>query len=157
MVASSLQIAVIGAGLIGPRHAGHVFQNFQTELFGFVDPTPTGAAAAEKFQTRSFTSSISEMIKDCDENDRTYPDGAIVCTPNSLHISIAAELASHGIHLLLEKPLSSKAEDSKALKEYSNMKNVKLLVGHDRRFSPFITETKKNLSKVGNIVAVQGM
>mmetsp|Transcript_2013 Transcript_2013/g.2196 ORF Transcript_2013/g.2196 Transcript_2013/m.2196 type:complete len:394 (-) Transcript_2013:20-1201(-) len=156
MVASSLQIVVIGAGLIGPRHAQHVHQNAQTHLFGFVDPTPAGASAAEKFNTRSFKS-IKEMIESCNETNTPYPDGAIVCTPNSLHISIAAELASHGIHLLVEKPLSSSAEESKALKEYTKMKNVKLLVGHHRRFNPFIIETKKNLKKVGNIVAVQGV
>ena len=156
MVASSLQIVVIGAGLIGPRHAQHVYQNPQTKLFGFVDPTPAGDAAAEKFKVRSFKS-ISEMIQNCNETNTPYPDGAIVCTPNSLHISVAAELASHGIHLLVEKPLSSSAEESKALEEYTKMKNVKLLVGHHRRFNPFIIETKKNLSKVGNIVAVQGV
>lgn len=156
MVASTLKIVVIGAGLIGPRHAEHVKQNAQTELFGIVDPTSAGDAAGDKLQTRSFKS-IKEMIKDCNENNVPYPDAAIVCTPNSLHVQVAAELASYGIHLLVEKPLSTDAKDSQALKEYVKMKKVKLLVGHHRRFNPYIIQAKKNLSRVGTIVAVQGV
>ena len=39
-------------------------------------------------------------MKYCDENSIPYPDGAI--TPNHTHVSVSAELASYGIHLLVE-------------------------------------------------------
>lgn len=155
MVSPLLQIVVVGAGLIGPRHATHIQSNPRTKLFGFIDPTQAGQTAATKFET-AYYSTISAMILTCDDKGIPYPDGAVICTPNTTHIKIAAELASHGINLLVEKPLSSRAEDSKALKEYTRLKNVKLLVGHHRRFNPFIMETKKNLHRVGEIVAIQG-
>lgn len=33
------------------------------------------------------------------------PDGAIVCTPNQTHVSVAEDLLRNGIHALVEKPL----------------------------------------------------
>lgn len=150
-----IHIVVIGAGLIGPRHAEHVHSNEQTELFGIVDPMPESKAVAEKLGTEHFTS-ITSMIQYADDNKIPYPDGAIVCTPNHTHVRIAAELASHGIHLLVEKPLSSQVEESQALKVYCEEHNIKLLVGHHRRFNPFIVETKKQLPKVGTPIAIQG-
>ncbi|CAX40657.1 oxidoreductase, putative [Candida dubliniensis CD36] len=150
-----LQIIVVGAGLIGPRHALHVSNNPQTDLFAIIDPNPATADVAETFNTLYFPS-IESCMKYCDENSIPYPDGAIVCTPNHTHVSVSAELASYGIHLLVEKPIGSTPEDAKALKHYCELKNVKVLVGHHRRFNPYILSTKKNLSKVGQIVAIQG-
>lgn len=150
-----LRIIVIGAGLIGPRHASHVTQNQQTELFAIIDPNPAVAELAESLKTLYFPS-IQSCIDHCVSNSIPYPDGAIVCTPNHTHTRISMELASHGIHLLIEKPVSTIPEDAKALKEYCQEKNVKVLVGHHRRFNPYIIGTKENLHKVGQIVAIQG-
>lgn len=156
MIASTpLQIVIIGAGLIGPRHAKHVKSNPDTELYGIIDPMPSGESASKELGTNYFRS-ITDMIQYAKDENIQIPDGAIVCTPNHTHVKISAELASYGIHLLVEKPLSSDVSESKALKNYCKKMNVQLLVGHHRRFNPFIIETKKNLDKVGDIIAVQG-
>lgn len=154
-VSKTLRIVVVGAGLIGPRHAEHVRNNPSCELFAIVDPSPNALSVAQLLHTKHF-SSISDMIEFCTISHMDIPDGAIVCTPNHTHISVARELASHGIHLLVEKPLSSNPRDAAALKEYTERANVKLLVGHHRRFNPYIVAAKKNLVRVGEIIAVQG-
>lgn len=150
-----VSIVVVGAGLIGPRHAQHIKEHKNARLFGIVDPSAIGRKVAEDYNTDYFDS-ISAMINHCDNQGIAYPHGAVVATPNATHIRVAAELASHGIHLLVEKPLSSRAEESEALKRYCAEKNVHLLVGHHRRFNPFIIETKKHLQTLGTIVALQG-
>lgn len=156
MIASTpLQIVVIGAGLIGPRHAEHVKLNPHTELFGIVDPLPAAKEVAQQLETLYFPS-IAAMVQYARSEGIPCPDGAIVCTPNHTHVKISAELALHGIHLLVEKPLSSDVTESKALKLFAEKQNVKILVGHHRRFNPFIVEAKKNLHKVGDIIAIQG-
>lgn len=152
----TIKIVIIGVGIIGPRHAAHVSKNTHTELFGIVDPSPNvGPKVADEFQVPHF-SSIKAMIEECDETNTPYPDGAIICTPNSTHVRVAAELASYGIHLLVEKPLSPTPSEAMALKNYADLKGVKLLVGHHRRFNPHIVATKENLHKVGKIIAIQG-
>ncbi|CAM9018185.1 unnamed protein product [Wickerhamomyces anomalus] len=55
------------------------------------------------------------------------------------------------------KPISTKVEDAIALKDCVESKGVKLLVGHHRRFNPYILATKKHLSKLGAIIAVDGV
>lgn len=151
----TIKIVIIGVGIIGPRHAAHVKKSKTTELFGIVDPSPAGPKVANELQVPHFNS-IQEMIQECEETGTQYPDGAIVCTPNSTHVKISAELASHGIHLLVEKPLSPTPAEAMALKNYCDLKGVKLLVGHHRRFNPHIVATKENLHKVGKIIAIQG-
>lgn len=150
-----ISIVVVGAGLIGPRHARHINDHKSALLFGIVDPSEVGKEVAEQLST-DYYASIAEMIAHCDANDIPYPNGAVVATPNATHIRVSAELASHGIHLLVEKPLGSRAEESAALKRYCSERNVHLLVGHHRRFNPFIVETKSHLDKLGRIVALQG-
>ncbi|EMG47329.1 hypothetical protein SBY92_002782 [Candida maltosa Xu316] len=152
---NTLQIIVVGAGLIGPRHAFHITQNPQTELFAIIDPNPNTASIAESFTTLYFPT-IEKCMEYCTTNGIACPDGAVVCVPNHLHVSVSAELASYGIHLLVEKPIGSTVEEAKALKQYCAIKNVKVLVGHHRRFNPYIMCTKNNLHRVGEIVAVQG-
>lgn len=157
MIASpTVNIVVVGGGgLIGPRHVQHVVNHSNTELFAVIDVSDAGAKIAAAHNARFFHS-IGEMIEFCDNERYPYPDGAIVCTPNHTHIKLSVELASHGINLLVEKPLSSDINESKAMKQYAEEKGVKLLVGHHRRFNPYIVYAKQNLDKVGEIIAVQG-
>lgn len=146
-----LKLIVCGLGLIGPRHAEQIQQNPQTELIGFIDPSPQASKAAKEFRVPLFPN-LTSLLK-----AGLKPDAAYVCTPNTLHVSVASELAERGIHILVEKPLSTKVEDAVALKHLVESKGVKILVGHHRRFNPYILATKKHLSKLGTIIAVDGV
>lgn len=44
----SVRFAVIGAGLIGPRHAKTVLQSKAATLVAIVDPSPSGRILAEE-------------------------------------------------------------------------------------------------------------
>lgn len=150
-----LSIVVVGAGLIGPRHAEHVTQNQYCDLFGVIDINPATEKLCDALNTKYFAS-IDDMIEFCNDHQIPYPKGAIICTPNHTHIKVASQLAKHGIHLLIEKPVSPHPEDSKALKIFALKFKVKILVGHHRRFNPMILLTKQKLSKLGRFIAVQG-
>jgi len=79
-----------------------------------------------------------------------------VCTPNHLHTCVAAELATKGVHLLVEKPISTSLADAKALQELAKKHSVRVLVGHHRRFNPYILAAKQLLTRIGTPIAVQG-
>lgn len=147
------QIIVVGAGLIGPRHAHHVSINPRCELFAIVDLFPV-PELVEKYNTRYFQN-IKDLIGYCDSNGLKYPDGAIVCTPNHTHAKVSKELSDYGINLIIEKPVTPTPEDSKALKLYT-MNKVKVLVGHHRRFHPVIKEAKAKIKQIGDVLAIQG-
>lgn len=150
-----LRLVVVGVGLIGPRHAQHVLDDPETDLLAIVDPSPNGEVVAARLGTVSYKSA-AEMFNHLDKNHLPYPDGAIVCTPNHLHTCVAAELATKGVHLLVEKPISTSLADAKALQELAKKHSVRVLVGHHRRFNPYILAAKQLLTRIGTPIAVQG-
>ena len=93
------KIAIVGTGLIGPRHAEAVARNVDAELVCIVDPNPAARAVAERFKC-AFYKSVEEMLAS------SQPDGALVCTPNHTHVAISKALLKGGVHVLCEKPVS---------------------------------------------------
>lgn len=154
-ISPPLHIIVIGAGLIGPRHAQHVSKNSHTILAALIDPSPNAKAVAKKLNTPLYRS-IQEYFDYIKEYSLPQPDGALICTPNHTHVKISAELLSRGVNVLVEKPVSICPEDAKALKCFVEDKDVKVLVGHHRRFNPFIIAAKERLESVGDVIAIQG-
>lgn len=152
MPETPVRIAIIGAGIIGPRHAQAVEKTPSAELLCFVDPNPATEAVAKSFNVPIY-SSIKDMI------DASTPDAAVVCTPNHTHVAISRELLAAGIHILLEKPVSTDPAEGLALSEFAKSTSRKLLVGHHRRFNPYVVATKRALEDrvVGKVIAVNGL
>jgi predicted dehydrogenase len=149
-----LKVAVVGgSGLIGKRHCQHVASNPATRLIAIVDPFPGGPDIAKLHNTTLY-SSIRELI-----SSPHKPDAAIVCTPNQTHVPLSKELAQAGIHILCEKPISTTIESAKDLLEVAKKDNIKLLVGHHRRFNPYMIKAKKIVESgaLGQITAVSGL
>ncbi|RAH79990.1 NAD(P)-binding protein [Aspergillus japonicus CBS 114.51] len=148
-------IIIVGAGLIGPRHAQTVQANPNTNLLALVDPSPNAIQTAETLQTAYFPSVAALLASPFTPR----PDAAIVCTPNHTHIPIATDLLSQGIHVLLEKPISDDPATARALLSTLTPSSPKLLIGHHRRFNPYITATKQLLSRnaLGPLIALNGL
>lgn len=150
---SEVSIAIIGIGHIGPRHAQSVVKCTEANLACFVDPSPHAEVAVEHFQCPLFKS-IQDML-----DSGTRIDAAIVCTPNSTHVAVARDLLLAGIHILVEKPISTTVSSGKELLEVAKQTGTKLLVGHHRRFNPHIVSAKQALSenRIGRPIAVSGL
>lgn len=150
-----IRIAIIGAGLIGPRHAQSVLTNTSTELVALVDPSSSGLQVAQALKT-AYYASIPSML------EAIHPDAAIVCTPNHTHVAVARELLAADIHVLVEKPISDTLDTGRDLLNFASQPeraHLKLLVGHHRRFNPYVVKTKEIVSSgsLGRIVAVNGL
>ncbi|KAM5354052.1 hypothetical protein ACJ41O_000702 [Fusarium nematophilum] len=148
-----ITFAVIGVGLIGPRHAQTVVHSSQAQLVAIVDLMPAGEALARDLGV-SYFKSVSEMLQSPDK-----PDAAIICTPNHTHVPLARELSSGGVHILIEKPFCTDIPSGKALLEHLRQTGVKALVGHHRRFNPYMVTAKQTVSSgsLGKIIAINGM
>jgi len=148
-----IRIAIIGAGLIGPRHAEHVVANRKTELVAIVDPDPAGRRLAEELNVQHY-SSTTDLIAAGD-----VPHAAIVCTPNHTHGAVATQLSAVGVHVLIEKPLTADIASGEALVAELARSQAKALVGHHRRFSPYIVAAKAVLGSgsLGRVLAINGL
>jgi predicted dehydrogenase len=150
-------IAIIGGGLIGPRHAQSVIKNPSTTLVALVDPAPHGAQVAAELNTNHYAS-VEALIRSPHK-----PQAAIICTPNATHVPIAKELATAGIDILVEKPMSTNIPSGRELIAHAKACHVKLLIGHHRRFNSYISLTKSILTSpdphtsLGRIIAISGL
>lgn len=148
---TSIKLAVIGAGLIGRRHAEHVAAEPRAILSAVVDPTPTGRAVAAALGAPWF-SSFAEML----EADR--PDGVIIATPNQLHVRNGLEAIEAGIPAIVEKPLADDLAEGERLVVAAEKAGVPLLTGHHRRYNPMIRKAKEIIDsgRLGQVLALSG-
>ncbi|KIM94331.1 hypothetical protein OIDMADRAFT_136227 [Oidiodendron maius Zn] len=151
-VPSIINIAIIGGGSIGPRHAQSVSNNPYANLIALVDPAPHGHQKALSLGT-AYYPSIALLLASAHR-----PHAAIICTPNNTHVPLSLELISAGVHVLVEKPISVSIPSGLELIQTAVEKNVKLLVGHHRRFNPYLLAAKAEIDRgrLGSIIAVQG-
>ncbi|MGY5809265.1 Gfo/Idh/MocA family protein [Rhizobium sp. LEGMi198b] len=147
-----LEIAVVGAGLIGRRHIEGVLSEPRTALAAVIDPSP---AARDEARTNGITwfASLAEAL----EKGRR-PDGVIVATPNQLHVANTTEVVTSGIPVLIEKPIADDSEAAAGLVSLAERAGVPILVGHHRRHNPLIRQAKRIIDsgRLGQIRAVHG-
>lgn len=106
-------------------------------LVGVVDTSnKRGLIAANQLGCRHYND-IRQVDKDF--------SNAIVATPPQYHAPIGVELLFNGKNVLIEKPMASTVEDCDALLNACRKSPGKLSVGHFRRFSPALLQTKQLL------------
>jgi len=134
-----LKAAVVGVGSMGQHHA-RVYQEMNNvELTCVVDQELTTAArVAGRFNVPCFTD-VAQML------DQSRPDLVSLAVPTSLHFKIATQLIERGVHVLIEKPITSTVEEGEMLVDLAERQGVILAVGHIERFNPAVIELYKRL------------
>jgi len=149
---SPVGIAVIGAGLIGHRHIQHIIDEPRCRLAGVIDPDPRAKSLAENAGT-AYYPDIAVFLNEADA------EGVIIATPNDTHSTIGIQCAAAGLHLLVEKPIDSDPAAAADLIDAAKKAEVSVLVGHHRRFNPYIEATKRILEegRLGTVTAVSAL
>ena len=80
-------------------------------------------------------------------------DAVTIAAPTHLHRDIALNCASHGIHILVEKPIAPTIEEGHAIVAAARRAGVTLMIGHVERFNPAV-ETIKRAIKDQNILSI---
>jgi len=125
-----IRTAVIGVGYLGRFHAQKYAQMEEVDLVGVVDISPERAQdVASEVGTRAYTD-IHEIVGKI--------DAASVVVPTIHHHEVAKILLSHGIHCMLEKPISTTLEEADELISLAKEQSLILQVGHLERFNPAI-------------------
>ncbi|RZG71336.1 Gfo/Idh/MocA family oxidoreductase [Acinetobacter wuhouensis] len=130
----SKKIAIIGAGVMGKKHAQTIVKHPDTELVAICDPFSD--AMAQEFNVPNY--------KDLDDLLNTMTlDGVVIANPNRFHVSTAIQCMQHGVTCLLEKPLALNTAEALTLIEAQQSLNVPILVGHHRRHNKIIQQAKE--------------
>ena len=91
-----LKIVIFGLGSIGKRHARIIQDNFNHEIYAFRSRKDGPKNEFGFPEIYSF-----------EELDLIKPDLALITNPTDSHLRYAQECAKRGMHLFIEKPLSS--------------------------------------------------
>ncbi|WP_173912893.1 Gfo/Idh/MocA family protein [Acinetobacter sp. Marseille-Q1618] len=132
------KIAIIGAGVMGKKHAQTIVQHPLAELVAVSDPFSD--AMAQEFDVPNY-----KDLEDLFKNQNI--DGVIIANPNRFHVSTAITCMQYGIACLLEKPLALNTNEAMQLIAEQNKLNVPILIGHHRRHNPIIQQAKEILDQ----------
>ena len=157
---AQVKVAIVGfSGQIGQRHTKHVLENDETNLIALVDPSLSAPAVKTALCVPTATPLFANTAALLQSSEIQRPDAAIICTPPKTHARIATELVEAGIHVFVEKPIGDEVESVRALIKLAQKKGVHLLVGHHRRFNPYIAAAKKAIDAgiLGDVVAVSAL
>ena len=130
------KVLVIGVGSIGERHL-RCFQNTGRASPSVCEINPE---LREKI-ARQY--GIDQTYADLEAALADSHDAAVICAPANLHIPMATRLATAGVHLLIEKPLSTSLEGIEALQEIIRRQNLVAVVAYVLRAHPVLREMKE--------------
>ncbi len=144
-----LRLAVVGAGLIGRRHAEIIADVPGVTLAAIVDP----AAGAQAFAGPLGAAWFADIAAMLDAGI----DGAIVATPNQLHAEGAIACLERGVPVLVEKPVADSF--AAAMRIAAAAGDIPTLVGHHRRHSASLKAARAAIAdgRVGAVTAVTAL
>ena len=120
--------AVVGAGLVGPRHAEFAARAAGAELRVVCDlRADRGRPVAERFGAE-WLPDYREVVQ------REDVDVVSVCLPTALHLEVAGAAAEAGKHVIVEKPLELNVQRARQVIDVCRRNGVKLAAIFNRRF-----------------------
>ena len=134
---SELRIGVIGCGVMGSNHARVAQQLGRARLAAVVDADTARAEVLAKPAGAIAASRIDDVLE--------HIDLAIIALPTALHLTAAMACIDAGVHMLIEKPIASTAEDGLKIVTAARDAGVMLAVGHIERFNAAIAELPRLL------------
>ncbi|MEW5837503.1 MAG: Gfo/Idh/MocA family oxidoreductase [Pseudomonadota bacterium] len=127
---SPLKCAVIGTGYLGKFHADKYAALPECELVAIVDTHASAAAAVAEKHACLALSDYRDLLGKV--------DAVSIAVPTSLHYAIARDFLCAGVHVLVEKPMTTTVEEADELIRLAHEKRCVLMVGHLERFNPAI-------------------
>ena len=129
------KICVVGAGRWGKNHIKTL--NDLGCLGGIVDSEESALIKYSNWKNLFLYSDIQDAISE------KYFDGFVVATPPKTHYQLTKMILNNDKHVLVEKPLTLKYEQSEKLVNLAMKKELKLMVGHVLLFHPAIKKIKE--------------
>lgn len=131
--------AVIGVGYLGRFHAEKYASLPQANLVGLCDiDTKRCQEIAKKHGVRSIDD-YRQLVGQV--------EAVSIVTPTQSHYEIAKLFLENGVHVLLEKPITSTVAEAEQLIEIAQKNGLVLQIGHLERFNTVVNALEKYLDR----------
>ncbi|MCO6044484.1 Gfo/Idh/MocA family oxidoreductase [Aeoliella sp. ICT_H6.2] len=142
-----LRTAVIGTGHLGRIHARLAAEAPHIDLVAIVD---VNQEARERVAEETGCRAVADYREVLGEIE-----AAIVATPTIYHHHVVKDLLGSGIHVLVEKPITTTVEEADELVELAKTNGLKLQVGHVERFNPGLDCVADDLADIRFIQGIR--
>lgn len=130
-MADQLRILIVGAGKMGFFHAQAALSIPQCKVVGIVSRRLT---SAQKLSSKFIDKDIKAFDDLRKAVEETSANAAIIAVSHFVTAKVLEDCLSLGLNCLVEKPVSIKYEEIDHLIELQESKNLKVMVGVNRRF-----------------------
>jgi len=137
---SKIRAAVVGVGYLGRFHAQKYRALDDVELVGVCDlDAAAGRAVAENVATRYYPDyrELAGLV-----------DAVTIAASTTAHFALAKFFLEHGVHVLVEKPMTRTSREAAELNELAARRGLKLQVGHVERFNNALLSAREGLTAV---------
>ena len=138
-----VKLAIVGAGMMGSRHARVARTVPNAEVTVVVDEDENKGRRLAEHVGAAYMPSVNALVG--------AVDAAIVAVPSESHAEIGTVLLENGIDVLMEKPITATIEEAKDLVAAAEGYDRILMVGHVERFNPAVIELGRHLSDLIHI------
>ena len=129
------RVLVVGTGSIGERHL-RCLVNGKRAGVGVCEPNDL----LRENVTRRYAVAAEFAALDRALGQQWH--AAVIATPADTHVSIARQLAEHGIHLLIEKPLAVSMDGIAELMQVVREKQVRAAIAYVHRAHPALASMR---------------
>ncbi len=137
---SNLRTAVVGVGYLGRFHAQKHRALDSVELVAVCDRDSERArAVAAEVGTTAVTDHRELLGK---------VDAVTIAATTAEHFALTRFFLEHGVHVLVEKPMTRTSAEAAVLTKLAAERSLKLQVGHVERFNPALVAARETLTTV---------
>jgi predicted dehydrogenase len=137
---SKLRTAVVGVGYLGRFHAQKHRALDNVELVAVCDrDAERSRAVAAEVHTQALQDHRELVGK---------VDAVTIAATTAEHFALARFFLEHGVHVLVEKPMTRTSAEAALLTKLADERGLKLQVGHVERFNPALLSARETLTTV---------
>jgi predicted dehydrogenase len=137
---SKLRTAVVGVGYLGRFHAQKHRALDSVELVAVCDRDADRSRAIAAEVHTNAVQDYRELIGKV--------DAVTIAATTAEHFGVTRFFLEHGVHCLVEKPLTRTSAEAAVLSKLAAERKLKLQVGHVERFNPALLAARETLTTV---------
>jgi len=130
----NLRVGVIGTGMMGQRHCRIYSTLRRAQLVGVCDANPAAGNRVARQYDVTFYETLEDLL--------TNVDAVSLAAPTPAHFELAMRCLAHGVHVLIEKPITETLEQAETLATAAEASGLVVQIGHIERFNPTYIELK---------------
>jgi predicted dehydrogenase len=145
---NKIKIGIIGMGRMGITHYSIINSHPAVKLESIADPSGFVLSMMNKYlPIRTFKDYI-ELFNE------SKIDAVLVCTPPNFHFPIIQKAAENGIHVFVEKPFTTKLNESSELARIYSVNGLVNQVGYVNRFNDIFGKVKEFINNrvIGKVI-----